>query len=190
MFKRLLIVVIVLLMHVGLAGAETYDGNCAIRFFGDSTLHGFEGKAACEPFSLVREQEAELIHQPMITVRVASMDTDNGSRDKKMRKMFDSQNYPVIEGDFADLDPEKVLQQMQAAGEQPGQLPFKLKIRDQVQPVAAKVYDLQVSPEAITFTLKFAVSLKSFSLEAPGVLGIIRVADQVDVEVDATLQRH
>ena len=190
MFKRLLIVFVVLVLTGSLAGAETFDGKCAIRFFGDSTLHGFEGKAACQPFTFTSEKESTVIRQPTVTVRIDSMDTDNGSRDKKMRKMFDSQNFPVIEGNFADLEPEKVLNQMQATGDQPGQLEFNLKIRDQIQPVKAEIHDLNVSPEAITFTMKFALSLKSFALEAPGVLGIIRVADQVDVEVDAALQRQ
>ncbi|PLX99516.1 MAG: hypothetical protein C0623_09285 [Desulfuromonas sp.] len=189
MFKRLFIIVSMLLT-AATAGAQTYDGECTIRFFGDSTLHGFEGTAVCEPFSLNTEKETAIIRQPTVTVRVDSMDTDNDGRDEKMRKMFDSKSFPLIEANFADLEPEKVLLQMQAADDQPGTLPFRLKIRDQVQPVKAEVHDLRVNPEAITFTMKFSVSLKSYALEAPSVLGLIRVADQVEVEVDTTLQRQ
>ena len=189
MLKRLLIVVIVLLLNVGLVGAETYDGKCSIRFFGDSTLHGFEGKASCQSFVLTGENDTNIIRKPAITVLVADMDTDNSSRDKKMRTMFDSENYPAIIGLFDDLQPEQVLKQLAANGNQPGQLNFNLKIRDKVQPVKAEISELKVSPEGLVFKMKFSLSLKSFGLKAPGVFGLIRVADQIDLEVDATLQR-
>lgn len=189
MIQRLLIIVIVLLLGASIANAEIFAGECSIRFTGDSTLHGFEGKAPCQPFTLTGEKEIEIIRQPIVTVRVDSMDTDNNSRDKKMRGMFDSQKFPVIEGLFSDLNTEAVLQMMASPGDQPGKLEFDLKIRDQIQRVQAEVHELNITSEIITFTMKFELSLASFELDPPGVLGIIRVADKVEVEVDAVLQR-
>ena len=189
MMQRLLIIAIVLLLGVSSANAENFAGECELRFFGDSTLHGFEGKSACQPFILTGEAGTKIIRQPVVVVRIDSMDTDNDRRDKKMRGMFDSEKFPVIEGLFSDLDPEAVLQMMASPGTQPGKLEFDLKIRDRTQPVQAEVHDLNVTSELITFTLKFNLSLASFELDPPGVLGIIRVADRVDVEVDAVLRR-
>ena len=189
MIQRLLIIVVVLLLGASIAGADVFKGECSIRFFGDSTLHGFAGKAVCQPFSLNSEKETALIRQPIITVRVDSMDTENDSRDKKMRGMFNSQKFPVIKGLFSDLNAEAVLQVMASPGDQPGKLEFDLKIRDQIQRVQAEVHELNVTSEIITFTMKFPLSLASSRLKPPSVLGFIRVADQVEVEVDAVLQR-
>lgn len=90
MIQRLFIIVIVLLLNTSIAHAEVFTGECSIRFFGDATLHGFEGKTACKPFTLTGEKETKIIRRPVVTVRVDSMDTDSDNRDKKMRDMFDS----------------------------------------------------------------------------------------------------
>lgn len=189
MIQRLLIIVIVLLLNASIAHAEVFTGECSIRFFGDATLHGFEGKTACKPFTLTGEKETKLIRRPVVTVQVDSMDTDSDNRDKKMRDMFDSEKFPVIEGLFGDLDPKAVLQIMASPVTQPAKLEFDLKIRDRLQRVQAEVRDFNVTSEIITFTMKFALSLASFELEPPSSFGILQVADRVDVEIDTVLQR-
>ena len=115
------------------ASALTLDGSCDIQFFGQSTLHSFDGQVACQPFTLNSEGETEgygVIRQPVITVLVGEMDTDNSSRDKKMHAMFEQDKYPQIQGLFAELDPEAILQQLHAVDETQGQLEFDLRIRE------------------------------------------------------------
>jgi len=175
------------------APALTLDGSCNIRFFGQSTLHGFDGQVACQPFTLSSEGGAEkigIIRQPVIKVLVGEMDTDNSGRDKKMHAMFEQDKYPQIQGLFADLDADVLLQQLQTEDETPGQLEFDLKIREIKQRVQAATRDLVVTAEQISFTMEFTLSLTSFQLQAPSVLGFIKVDDQVQLEARVFLQRH
>jgi hypothetical protein len=49
---------------------------------------------------------------------------------------------------------------------------------------------LTITPEQIVFIMEFPLSLASFELKPPSVMGIIRVADEVRVEVQTTLHRQ
>lgn len=181
------------LLFATTAPAMTLEGSCDIRFFGQSTLHGFDGQAACQPFTLNSEGETGkygIMRQPVIKVLVGEMDTDNSSRDKKMHAMFEQDKYPQILGLFADLDPEVTLMQLKAADEAAGQLEFDLRIRAINQRVQAVTRDLVVTPEQISFVMEFPLSLASFQLKPPSVLGFIKVDNQVQVEVRVLLRRH
>ena len=182
------------------ATALTLEGSCDIKFFGESTLHGFDGQATCQPFTLSSEEktgaseaktgQSGIIRQPVVKVLVGEMDTDNSSRDKKMYAMFEQDKYPEIQVLFADLDPDVILQQLQVSETVPGSLEFDLRIREISMPVQAVVRDLVVTPERFLFVMEFPLSLASFQLKAPSVLGFIRVDDQVRVEIDVLLRRH
>jgi hypothetical protein len=63
-----------------------------------------------------------------------------------------------------------------------------LQIRDTRQHIKAKTTVLTITPEQIVFIMEFPLSLASFELKPPSVMGIIRVADEVRVEVQTTLQ--
>ncbi len=175
------------------AEAATLDGECTIHFFGKSTLHDFEGQVTCQPFVLqteAAESGRQVIRQQVVTVLVSEMDTDNDGRDKKMRAMFDSTNFPEIKGHFADLEPEVVLEQLKATENGQGSLEFDLQIRKITQHIKAKTSLLTIGPEQIVFTMEFPLSLASFELKPPSVMGIIRVANDVQVEVQTTLHRQ
>lgn len=194
MFSRFLMIkiAIVLLACTNVA-AITLDGRCAIRFYGESTLHDFEGQVACQPFLLEGHAvagEKEIILEPEVIVLVTEMDTDNDGRDKKMHSMFDSDNYPEIKGLFADLDPEQVMQQLKKTGQGEGTLEFDLQIRDIKQRIKASTRELTITPEQIGFVMEFPLSLSSYALEPPSVLGMIKVDDQVRVETHVILQRR
>jgi hypothetical protein len=204
---------IVFLVLAATATAVTLEGRCAIKFFGESTLHGFDGQAICQPFTLTSESgtgagesrigagenktgigeeekgKTGIIRQPVVKVLVGRMDTDNSSRDEKMHAMFEEEKYPEIQGLFDDLDPDVILQQWQSDAT-PGHLEFDLRIREISQKVQAAISDLAVTPEQISFVLKFPLSLASFQLEPPSVLGFIRVDDQVQVEARVFLRRQ
>jgi len=175
------------------AGATNLNGDCSIRFFGQSTLHDFEGQVACQPF-IMQTEESQAGHQaaqlPVVIVRVSEMNTDNASRDKKMRAMFDNEHYPEIKGQLVDLDPEAALQQLESGEIADIELEFDLQIRGTTQRIKAKAREVKVSPERIGLIIEFPVSLASFELKPPSVLGIIRVADEVRVEVQVTLRRQ
>jgi hypothetical protein len=63
-------------------------------------------------------------------------------------------------------------------------------IREISLPVQAEIHDLVVTPERILFAMEFPFSLASFQLEAPSVLGFIRVDDLVRVRIDVFLRRQ
>jgi len=56
--------------------------------------------------------------------------------------------------------------------------------------VQAVSHNLAITPEQIAFDLEFPLSLASYRLEPPSVLGLIKVADQVRVVVSVRLQRR
>jgi len=175
------------------AHATTFDGRCAVRFFAESTLHDFEGQAVCQPLTLPGTEAPPgtlVIRQPVVSVLVQTMDTDNSGRDEKMRAMFDSDRFPEIQGLFDDLAPELFLQQLQEAGDQPVVLTFNMKIREIAHPVQATIHDVAITPEQVSFVMDFPLSLSQFELHPPSVLGMIRVADEVRVEVRPILHRQ
>lgn len=192
MTLRILAILIILQIATSVSAAEM-SGSCHIQFFGESTLHGFEGQVACQPFVLAdgsQSMPGQENHAESISVRVAEMDTDNASRDKKLRTMFQSEAYPLIQGLFANIDADQVVSRLQAAGETSETLNFDLNIREITLPIQAAIRDLKVAAEKVSFSLQFPLSLASFQLEPPSVLGFIRVNDKVQVEVRVVLQRQ
>lgn len=169
------------------ASAFDLDGSCTIGFAGDSTLHGFSGTGRCEPFRLTIHGDSppRTLTAGQIEVKVSDLDTDNSARDKTMRGMFDAEAYPLILARFNTLDPDLLLQAWQKNQQQP--LPFELQIRQITQPVKAQVKRLTVAGDELSFTFEFDLSLQSFQLEPPSVLGIIKVADRVQVQIDVVL---
>lgn len=175
------------MLLAGQAGAGQLAGRCDIRFFGESTLHGFDGQASCQPFSLSSE---EGIRGLSIDVPVKEMNTGSSGRDKKMQSMFESDHYPVIRGLFHDIDVENMLHQLNEDGADQGHLDFDLKIREETRHVQARTRNLAVSPESISFLMDFTLSLADFQLKPPSILGMVRVNDQVRVEVMVFLSRQ
>ncbi|MDT8443349.1 MAG: YceI family protein [Desulfuromonadales bacterium] len=193
MKHKILASMVVFLLLAATASALTLEGSCDIRFFGRSTLHGFDGTAACQPFTLATSGEigdSGMIQQTVVEVLVEEMDTGNTIRDKQMHAMFEQKSYPKIQGLFTDLDPDVVMRQLQAKDNALSHLEFDLRIRDINQWVQAVTRDLVVNPEQISFTMAFPVSLASFQLQPPSVLGFIKVDDQIQVEVSVVLWRH
>jgi len=193
MISRFLMVIAAIVLLATNADAMTLEGQCQFQFFSKSTLHKFDGKGACQPFTMISEQTVqgeELIRTPEIDVLVKGMDSDNAGRDEKMYDMFESDQYPVIKSMFKDLDPEVVLQQLSDKGNIPGHLDFDLQIRDITRPVQASVRKLLVTPEEVSFEMEFNISLADYDLKPPSLLGVIRVDDQVRVDVMVSLTRH
>ena len=175
------------------AGATAMDGGCSVRFFGQSTLHDFEGQVACQPFIMQTEEGPlghQVVGQPVVTVRVSEMSTDNTSRDEKMWTMFDGEHFPEIKGQFVDLDPKVAIEQLASQENGDETVEFDLQIREVTQRIRARSREVNISPEQIGVIIEFPLSLASFDLKPPSVMGIIRVADVVRVEVQTTLHRQ
>jgi len=165
--------------------ATDYRGNCAIVFQGDSTLHGFQGKARCQPFSVSKVDG--IVDFSRVSVAVADMDTDNAKRDRKMREMFEEKRFPLITGS-AGLVALKEIRSGLKKGTDSTTVVFKLKIREIVKPVTATVTKFVETDSRITADLAFTLSLADYRLQPPSVLGLIRVDDKVSVTATVVLE--
>lgn len=155
-----------------------------ITFAGRSTLHDFHGTAPTIEVTLESETAADSIPpsprwKGALVIPVAGLDTDNGQRDASMREMFEAERWPEIRVALGDIEPEAVRQS--------GRLPLRLTIRDRTREVEGRIGDWQESPGRVNFVARVPVSLAAFGLEAPTVLGFIRVADEVLIEARVTV---
>ncbi len=190
MLKKYSLLIGLLLLPATLVSAATLSGTCAVKFFADSTLHKFAGQGACEPFTWTTQTTdggREVIRAAVVRVPVTGLDTDNGSRNKNMYAMFDAQQYPQIEGRFGELDPAALLQQL-GSGSTSEPVRFELTIRSITRPVQAVISSVKQTPDQVDLVAEFPLSLQDFELKPPSVLGLIRVADQLRVRVEVTLQ--
>ena len=165
-------------------------GACDIGFFVTSTLHDFPGSARCQPFTvgIVRDASGkEVIPVLRVEVPVAGMSTRNGTRDRQMREMFQSDRYPGIRGTAHDVDVGRFRAEMGKGGEGKVPLDLVLGIREAERKVHAMASGLKTSGDRVTFDLEFPVSLGEFGLTPPTVFGIIRVGDKVTVKARFTL---
>ena len=165
--------------------ATEYQGNCSIVFQGSSTLHDFEGKGNCEPFT-VSETEG-IMTVPELVVTVSGMDTDNSKRDKKMHEMFNQDIYPLIKGSTGPVLLGEIRKALKENADSAKEVLFDLTIRETVKPVSAGLQNVVELDSTITADLVFSVSLAEYQLEPPSVLGIIRVGDQVKVTTSFSL---
>lgn len=189
--KILYIVILVHLVSASPAPGEEIRGTCHLRFLGVSTFHDFSGTVPCRPF------QADLVRTPNggtgipvveVDVLVEEMDTGNGSRDERMREMFQSDRFPRIHGTVKEIDVDRIRKEGEEAGG--GNAPFDLalRIRDVERNVRATVSNLREEGNRVGFDMEFSVSLGEFGLEAPSFLGIFRVRDKVTVTGNVLLE--
>jgi hypothetical protein len=179
-----------------LPSQQNGQGQAMIRFYGKSTLHDFSGSVKSEPFGwqiLTDPNTQRPIVRGQLDVVVETMNTHNKDRDKNMHAMFESKKFPRIHGAVQDanlapcLPVVRTVDAKKPPREIPGKLPILVTIRDTRQTVTAEVSHLQTGAKEVTFSLAFELSLKSFGLKPPSVLGIIRVGDKIRIEAEVTL---
>jgi hypothetical protein len=174
------------------ASAGEWKGTCEISFLGTSTLHDFNGNVRCRQFKLTEADGpggGALLHTSGVEVPVGEMDTGNESRDRQLRNMFRSAEYPVLRGSFKDISPEGFRQELGKSPEGKRSFDFLLKIRDIERSVHAVASGFREEGGRVSFVLDFPVSLKEYGLKPPSVLfGAIRVGDRVSVRAAVSLQ--
>jgi hypothetical protein len=174
------------------AFAGEWKGTCDLRFTGTSTLHDFTGNVHCRQFTLTAADGPggkELLRASVIEVPVSEMDTGNNSRDRQLRDMFRSVEYPVLLGSFKDISPEVFRQELGKSPDGKRSLDFLLRIRDIERPVHAVASGFREENGRVSFALEFPVSLKEYGLKPPTVLfGAIRVGDKVTVRAAVRLE--
>lgn len=158
--------------------AETADATAFIAFKGTSTLHGFEGTVATQPFALTFQEDpatGQISFAANASLNVGNMNTNHKKRDKNMLKMLDQKNFNLISGSLPETS-------FPTSGT--GNAKLTLKIRDIEQDVEVSLSNWKREGNKISVDMKFSISLASFSLKPPSVMGVIRVGDTVTVECE------
>lgn len=155
-----------------------FAGTCEVGFDGTSTLHGFAGEAAPSRFVLVAASDGGGLDADVV-VDARSLRTGLAARDARLRTMLDVDRWPDIVGRFRRVDPAVV--------EATRRLPFTLTIRDVSRPVDAVVTRWARGERDLVLEAEATLSLRDFGLEAPSVVGLVRVGDVVRVRVRASV---
>lgn len=136
-----------------------------------STLHDVEGQVEQFQGSIDGARgRAELA--------ISSMTTQNRMRDKKMYQMFESSVYPAIIYEFelpADVSQLKSDEEVAIQGT------LIMHGVSYDYPITARV---ERASDGIHLIGQRTVLLSDFQLKPPGVLGVIKVADEVEVQFD------
>lgn len=149
------------------------QATSAIGFLGSSSLHEWEGKAApihtaLHASALTGDWSGDLV------IPVATLDSGNATRDARMRAMFHADRFPDIRVALRGVDPAVVARTFE--------LIVPLTIGDVTREVRTNIRGWKREDGRVSFDANAVVSLQAFGLEAPSVLGLVRVADEVKVQ--------
>lgn len=158
-----------------------WRGECVSDFKVKATMDSFTGHATSETF-VVAEDATEV----RIDVKIEGMKTGKAKRDKEMVHMFQAEEFPVISGTIA----ASALRDLKPGETGTNELPFKLVMHGQTNDAVASVTGLVDEGGKRTFNAAFPVSLKTFDLKPPSILGIINVNDKVLVTTHVTLTQE
>lgn len=172
--------------------AEKWSGTCAITFSGQSTLHGFAGSVKAEPFTATISNPgdtSQAVVSGRVTVKTAKMDTENKKRDATMHDVMEVSTYPDIIVEVVDWTLATAGLIVDGSSLHPTAIPFTLAIKGKKQKLQGTVTDWSYTGNAINCAVSFPVSLKTSGIEAPSVLGLIKVADKIQVKANLALKK-
>ncbi|MCJ8346409.1 hypothetical protein MJH12_12775 [bacterium] len=190
MFKKSKIhhILIVLFIHLNLSYAQRleYRGVVDANFYGSSNVHQFEGSVQSKKFKIHRSKEGDLLAF-QVNFNILEMSTANNKRDQNMYKMFHSNQFSQMIGNFQNFPLEKILQNVHQ--DTVLKVPFDLNIKGFDQKLEALISNISHNNHTLSFELNFEISLSKSKLKAPrAMFGLIRVADQVQVKTIFSLK--
>lgn len=150
-----------------------------------STLHPVKGDVLEFSGQLrVDNPDGIQLKSGRVVVTASSLDSNNKKRDEKTDEMLDVAAYPQL------IFTVESFSQVEEIGEleRTGKIKGTLAIKDITREIELKVKILK-SGDQIHLTGSGEISLKSFELKPPSVLGMIRVFDPVTVNFDVLLKR-
>jgi len=156
---------------------ERWPAEAIVRFAASSTLHDFGGQLPAQPFVLTISNHTWSAETDVLAGEMA---TASEGRDRNMHKMMNTKDHPQIHGKvtWATIPT--------AAGTN---ITLNLKIRNQQFDLPVRVTEWKETAEDIRFHAAWELSLKQYRLKPPSVLGVIRVADRVQLEADVTASK-
>lgn len=174
------------------AGETEWSGTCEVHFSGESTLHDFEGDVSAEPFIVEisdMANPAAASASSRVVVKAAAMDTGNDKRDVEMHKCMDVSTHPEIVVDVDDLGISEMKTVADGVVPRPTVVPFKMTLMGKTHEITGQVSGWSYSDGDATFSVSFPVSLKACGIKPPGVLGVVKVKDEVRVKATLHLVR-
>ncbi len=165
------------------ADAKQYQLDASqskLLFEVSSTLHDVCGQAKSVAGKVNFDKATGKVSLPMqIEIAIDSMDTGNSRRDKAMRKMFQSDQYPVIRWSATQIDcrPGEVAETMLC--DAAGTLDIRNIKREKKFQVFLTFYEEQVQAKG-----DLSIERKDFELKTPSLLGFIRVGQEVKIKFE------
>jgi polyisoprenoid-binding protein YceI len=153
---------------------------CSIRFDGSSSLHNFGGDVGDLAVSLLPSANAGRWNADF-GIPVAAMTTGNESRDARMREMLHADRSPEIRIALREVDPDQARRASRLDG--------TLTIDGNSRPFTATLANWRDGEAGPSFDAAATISLADFGLVAPTVLGLIRVADPVEIHAHVDVGR-
>lgn len=163
-----------------LTGAENEQqlpAKATIRFSGSSTLHDFGGQLPAQPFHVILSNGFWFASARVLSSQMA---TGSEKRDGKMHQMLGTNAFPQISGVVAG-SPVPVGVETNAM--------LRLAIRNTTNDLPVRITGWKESPKGISFRAEWELSLKSYGLKPPSVIGVIRVGDIVKLSADVIAER-
>jgi len=169
-----------------------WAGNCDVSFFGKSTLHNFSGSVKAKSFTVLTsnlKDKANAKATGKVTVKASKMVTGNKKRDANMYKSLAATTFPNIVVEISDLRASSTKPVMDGPVPRPTVIPFTLYLKGKKQKMIGKVSNWSYSDTVISYTISFPVSLKASGIEVPSILGVVKVADEIQVKAKLTLRK-
>lgn len=160
------------LLSAGTAGAGGLQASCDLAITGKSGLGPWTSRVPTLRIRPVPSAAAGRWNA-VLSIPVKSLEDGNKVRDTEMHDMFESKRWPEIRAELKDASPEDAAKSQRLA--------VALTIRDQTKTVDAQLSNWKSAGGHIEFDADVTVSLEAFALEAPSVLGLSRVDDEVQI---------
>jgi polyisoprenoid-binding protein YceI len=163
--------------------SSTWAGTGQIVFSGSSSLHDFTGHVSTQAIRLNLSPStpkgglAEF--SAAANVSAASMSTDSAKRDQNMWIMMGVSQYPTISGKV-----DRVVVQPDGTATGYGEL----TMHGITQKLPFTLTNWQRNSSQLSFHGRGQVSLSQYALKPPSVMGVIKVADTVVVDIDVMAQ--
>ncbi|MDF1813752.1 MAG: YceI family protein [Verrucomicrobiales bacterium] len=172
--------------------AQQWSGSCRIQFNGKSTLHDFTGNVTAEPFLIAVSNPTDPVNaaaRGRVVAKAAKMDTQKPARDRKMYKVMGTGSFPDVVVDLGNLTAAATKPVAGGPVPTPTVIPFDLTIKGKTKKTIGKVSNWNYTDSKITFRVAFPVSLTSYGIKPPSVVGIVKVEDMISVTADVSLSR-
>lgn len=139
-----------------------------IDYTGSAPLHDWTGTSRAVSGTLVLDPETPDSSRAVLRVPVASFDSGNNRRDRKMREVTEAERYPIVEFRATDFQSElwgRASEGHAGRWRVTGDLTF----HGRTHPVEVTA-DVAINEDRVRIRAQFPISLTRFEVERPSIL--------------------